>query len=167
MSKKVIKKQQEVVKTSPMLLCTPGTFFVFTKNLVHVDVLSDTETTRFWDKITMADRCVFMDTDVAREQVLRQVFGHDVVSFLPANREACKYLSEHYEGPMKDMVQGLAACILMGTPFGPDDSNPGISGGGIKVPVAPVPKGTGPTGALFDKMLRDEREVMAIEGLQI
>lgn len=146
------------VETVKMLLCTPGTFFVFTKNLVHIDVLSDTETTRLWEKLTLADACVFVDPFVAREQVLRQVFGQDAQSFLPANRAACVYLSEHYEGPMKDMVQGLAACILTGTPFGPDE-NPRIDGG-VKIPVGPVPKDSGPTGATFDLCLGAEKSTI-------
>lgn len=139
-------------KTPQTLLCTPGTFFVFTKRLVHVEVLSDTETARLWDKLTLAEGCVFMDVSVAREQVLRQIFGQDAEGFLPANREACQYLSEHYEGPMKEMVQGLAACILTGTPFGPDDRNPGIDGNGEKVPVGPKPVDSGPASAPLNEM---------------
>jgi hypothetical protein len=164
------RKKAEEVKAAPqMLLCTPEMFFVFTKKGVCVDVLTVDQARRLWERLTIAEGCRFIDTVHAREQVVRFVFGPDAEDFIPAtSRECLMYYTEHYTGRYQQEVQGLSACILLGTPFTSDSANPGIDGSdGQKVPVAPVPKGSGPTGAMFDKMLRDELEVMSLESSQI
>lgn len=167
------RQQTEMVKVSQMLLCTLGTFFVFTKRHVFVELLSDTETTRFWEGITIAEACVFMDKDVARQQVLRQTFGSDVEDFLPAtSRECLMYYVEHYEGRSAEDVKGLCAMILTGTPYGPE-SHKGfdIHGDGEKItaPVGPTPN-TGPSGESFDAPsvteILAEREIRQIESAQ-
>ena len=151
MAKRRVKSDE--VKAAPqMLLCTLGTFFVFTKKSVVVEVLSDTETTRLWEKLTLAEGCVFIGVDHARQQVIRQVFVHDAEDFIPAtSRECLMYYSEHYQGRNELLIKQLSACIIMGVPFGPDEANPGIDGGGEKVPAQPRPApNRGPSGATFD-----------------
>lgn len=146
-------QQAEMVKAVPMLLCTLGTFFVFTKRHVFVEVLSDTETRRLWEGLAIAEACVFIDRAIARQTVLRQSFSSDVEDFLPAtSRECLMYYVEHYEGRCAEDLKGLCAMILTGTPYGPESYKGfDIHGDGEKItaPVGPTPN-TGPSGEAFN-----------------
>jgi hypothetical protein len=153
-----------VEQPKPLLICN-GQFFVFTTKEVQVHVLSDPQTALFWDGLSIADTRSERTTQMHREYVVRQHFGSEAIGFLPAGTaEALFHYVEHYEGPLTEEIKGLAACILSGTPYGPDNAQGGRLSGGEKVtsPVAPQTP-SGPNGATFSVGLGTEREEWVAE----
>lgn len=135
------RKQQPTVKLErdKMLLIVSTQFFVFTAKRVRLTMLSMGQTSRLYDGLTLADNCRIVDPVVQREYVIRQTFGSDATGFLPANSVDClMFLAESYKGPFEEEVKGICACILTGTPYGPEDANPGIDGGSEKIGRAHV-----------------------------
>ena len=125
-----MKKQM----TRTLLIC-PGQFLVLTAQDVFVALLSEIENSRYWDAIAMCDES--RAPEVYRLQVYRRVFGSDAIAALPASKlEALLAYAEHYEGLHTELVRGIAACILTGTPFSRDGDN---NGGGTKEPQTPKP----------------------------
>lgn len=145
------RKPKDVVLEKTLLICA-GQFIVLTTKEVQVHLLNDSATARFWDGMEIADTRTFKP-DQAREYVIRQTFGQDAVSFLPAHSfEAIFHYAEHYEGALAEQVKGICACILTGTPYGPESHRgSSVDGDGLKVAPVPSPKGSGPTGATFDE----------------
>ena len=115
------------------LLICDGLFLVLTVQEVHVHLLSAHEVSRYWEAIEMCD-----DTrapEVYRAQVYRRVFGSETINALPAGcAQALIAYAEHYQGLHAEQVKGIAACILTGTPFGPDGDN---GEGGTREPQTP------------------------------
>lgn len=63
------------------------------------------------------------------------VFGEGATHALPTTPRALEFVIESYDGPHKDRMQYLAACVLLGRPF---DADPGQDGGGaVDKPTAP------------------------------
>jgi hypothetical protein len=158
MAKRKPKAAQE--EQRPLLICN-GQFLVVTKDNVQVHLLSDTATTLFYDGLLIAEQTSQPEMYVA--QVLRQTFRVDVVTALPAGSiEALYFYIEHYNGPQQEKVKQLAACIVTGTPYGPEE-NPPMDDGGIRerVPVKPL----APTGGgAIDYAA--ESQALAIESMQ-
>jgi len=132
-------KQEE---QRPLLVCN-GQFLVITKDGVQVHLLSETATTLFYDGLFLAEKTSKPDMYVA--QVLRQTFLVDAVTALPASSiDALYFYIEHYNGAQQEKVKQLAACIVTGTPFGPDDSGDDDNRSPDRIPVKPrAPSGGG------------------------
>lgn len=150
-------KQEE---QRPLLICS-GQFLVITPKEVQVHILTQTATTLFYDGLFIAEKSSKPETYVA--QVLRQTFRVDAVTALPASSiDALYFYIDHYDGPQQEKVKQLAACIVTGTPFGPDE-NPNMDDEGFRerVPVKPL----APTGGgAID--YRAESQALAIEAMQ-
>lgn len=117
------------------LLISPGQFICLTASDVFVALLAPSELARYWDTLEKCD-----DTrapEVYRAQLFKRVFGQDVLNALPAGHvDALHIYCEHYEGLHAEIVKGICACILTGTPFSRDGDKPD---GGTRIPQAPKP----------------------------
>lgn len=149
MARKETKVAPAPVQIQPLLIVS-GQFFVFTIKKVQVHVLDAMATALLYDGLSIADTRSF-NQEFHRDYVVRQTFGREAIGFLPAGTaEALWYYAEHYEGMLAEQVKGLAACILSGTPYGPESHMGGGIVGGEKVtpPVRPnAPKDSGGAGA--------------------
>jgi hypothetical protein len=157
MAKRKPKAAQE--EQRPLLICN-GQFLVITKDGVQVHLLSDKATTLFYDGLFIAEQTNKPEMYVA--QVLRQTFYVDAVTALPAGSiDALYFYIEHYNGPQQEKVKQLAACIVTGTPYGPEESDEGDNGAPDRVPVKPLaPSG----GGAIDYAA--ESQALAIEAMQ-
>lgn len=158
MAKRKPKAAQE--EQRPLLICN-GQFLVITRDSsVQVHLLSETATTLFYDGLLIAEKTSKPDMYVA--QVLRQTFRVDAVTALPAGSiDALYFYIEHYNGPQQEKVKQLAACIVTGTPYGPEESDDDDSGAPDRIPVKPLaPSG----GGTIDYAA--ESQALAIESMQ-
>lgn len=123
------------IKTQTLLI-VPGQFIVLTASDVFVALLTAEQNASYWDAIAICD-----DTrapEVYRLEVYRRVFGRDAIQALPASKlEALLAYAEHWDGLHKDLVRGIAACILTGTPFSRDGDG---KDGGTREPLPKSPK---------------------------
>lgn len=149
MSKKPVKQEIPAQAGNPLrpLLITPGQFFVLTADDVQVHVLSEDRTTQYWDRVLLSETRI--RADVAKQETRRLMFGtENIIDVLPAGSiKALVWYTDHYEGLHAERVKGIAACILTGTPFGPDSANP-IDGGGQTVPRVSGPDSPGSPGGV-------------------
>jgi len=134
------KRKQSTIETAAPVAILAGQFFVITADAVTVHVLTADAERTYWDAATMAERST--RPDIYGPQVLRDMFGiKNALGALPASSAAALlYYAEHYEGPHKDAVRGLAACIVTGQTYGPDE-NRGPDGGGTPARLPEAPKG--------------------------
>ena len=127
------------------LLIVASQFIVLTDTCAHLRLLSDISKTRLYESLELTDN------QNNRAYVIRQYFGHDAVGFLPATSiKALMHYAESYEGLHAEIVKGIAACILTGTPI-PNGENSGKDGGS-KVPLVKPPKTPKGSGA-FNQLL--------------
>lgn len=124
------------------LLITRGQFFVLTASTVFVALLSEEQTAKYFDALEIAEET--RAPDVYRVQVYQRVFSSDAIAALPAYPHAALYdYAEHYTGLHQDLVRGIAACILTGTPFSKDGENKNGGGSGDRLPKPPKSPRTG------------------------
>ena len=117
--------------TTAPLLHAVGLFIVVGPTGPRVALLTESATQRLYSSLELADK------PDNRSYLLRQIFHTEVDAFLPAHRlDALLDYAENYAGPHHTQVQGLAACILTGTPFSTDTND---LGGGSKIPTYPTP----------------------------
>jgi len=130
------------------LLITAGQFICLTDKDAFLAHLPQDAVSRFYDGLKIAEGTRQAEANVA--YVTAQTFGRDVLRALPApHAEACQWYAEHYEGMHQELIRGLMACVLTGTPYGADEDrlNDWKHGGGDRVtnPTPPpvLPGGDG------------------------
>lgn len=108
-------------------------FIVLSDTCAYLVLLADISKTRLYESLELAEN------KSNRDYVIRQYFGRDAISFLPASSIKALYdYAEHYDGLHSETVKGIAACLLTNTPI-PNGENNGKDGGS-KVPIVKPPK---------------------------
>lgn len=108
-----------------------------------VHVLAPAERAALDARLALAAR---RDSEAARLEAYRLTFGLGVRWVFPAGPETLDWLALSYDGPHRDAVRGLAACLATGTPFGPDSGADSGPSGGERVPADPKPAPRSPAG---------------------
>ena len=108
-----------------------------------VHTLAPAERAAFDARLALASR---RGSDAARLEAYRITFGPGVRWAFPAGPAMLNWLALSYDGPHRDAVRGLAACLATGTPFGPDSGPDSGPSWGDRVPVGPKPAPRSPAG---------------------
>lgn len=137
----------------PKLFAPFGLFLCVTdtEHEPYAFLLSDAQVTYLEDGIRIArDRA--RDPQQALRDVYRQLFKVEgtIYAFPCWRLPMLEWITEHYEGPHKERTRGLAACIITGTPYGPDDTGKGPKGGTPVTKPEPPKTPSGPSGAYFN-----------------
>lgn len=129
------------MKSFPLI---PNMFFLLTQNNVIVSTIDNLES--FYSSFDLAD------TEANRQYVYKKFFNiTDVSAALPAfDYQTLVHYAEVYDGPQKEQVRGIAACILMGESFSLDRGMRG-GDGGTKIPRKPI-KPIKPSGDIVEQL---------------
>jgi len=136
-----MSKQTKANKPAAPLLACVGQFLAVSEKAVTVHLLNAGQLAAFYDCDSIAATAV--NPVRARQQMLRETFRDaDIVFALPAfNAATLLHYVDHYEGPQRDAVRGICACILTGKPFGPADGPEDTDNGGSHDRLPQPPKG--------------------------